>query len=123
MNSKHAAKVFLAITIWTLAASPYARSFPRITYTLQWANKSEELTYQSTGCADACWIAELRERKTKRVKARLLCDGSNLHGIYPAKSSQRDLQRSCAEMNWSTEKMDLIPEEMRNLVGALDSTK
>ncbi|QLI80338.1 hypothetical protein HZU75_01640 [Chitinibacter fontanus] len=41
---------------------------------LDWPNQREVLWYHSCGCADACWVAELRNRKNQQIKARLRCD-------------------------------------------------
>lgn len=114
-------RVLAAIVISLLAKSAYASSYPN-TYTLSWAEKSEQLTYRSCGCADGCWIAELRERKSKRLKASLRCDCSNLLGVYPAKSSERELQKGCSEINERNDKMDAISKMMKSLVDS-DDTK
>lgn len=85
-------------------------------YTLPWKGKGEQLTYRSCGCADACWIAELRERKTKRLKASLRCDCSSLLVTYPAKSVERELTKSCSRINDSADKASAISAEMMNVV-------
>lgn len=41
---------------------------------LNWESRHDILEYHSCGCADACWVAELRQKKTRRLKARLRCD-------------------------------------------------
>ena len=108
-------RVLAALIISLLAKSAYSAGQPN-TYTLTWAEKSEQLTYRSCGCADGCWIAELRERKSKRLKASLRCDCSNLLGRYPAKSPERELQKSCSEINDREDKMDAISQAMKSLV-------
>lgn len=40
-------------------------------YQLPWSNPKEVLTYRSCGCADACWTATVKVRKTGTLKARL----------------------------------------------------
>lgn len=108
-------QVLVSIIFSLLAKSAFASSYPN-TYSLPWAAKSERLTYRSCGCADSCWIAELRERKSRRLKAVLRCDCSNLHGVYPANSSERELQKSCAEINDRSDKMDAVSQAMKRLV-------
>ena len=106
---------FVAILFTLLANSVFASSDPS-TYSLPWAKKSEQLTYRSCGCADSCWIAELRERKSKRLKAVLRCDCSNLHVVYPANSPEIELQESCAEINGRSDKMDAVSTRMNRLI-------
>ncbi|MDC8757019.1 hypothetical protein [Janthinobacterium fluminis] len=106
----------LAFMLFTLLGkNAYSSSYPG-TYTLPWAEKKEQLTYRSCGCADGCWIAELRERQSKRLKASLRCDCSNLLAVYPAKSSERALQKNCAEINDRVDKMEAISQKMKNLI-------
>ena len=108
-------RAFVALLFALLANSAFASSDPS-TYSLPWAEKSEQLTYRSCGCADSCWIAELRERKSKRLKAVLRCDCSNLHGVYPANSSEKELQESCSEINDGSDKMDAVSIRMKRLI-------
>lgn len=109
-------RVLAAILFSLLTSSAFASSHPT-TYSLPWGEKTEQLTYRSCGCADSCWVAELRERKSKRLKAVLRCDCSNLHGVYPADSSERDLQESCSEINDGSDKMHLVSQTMKRLIG------
>lgn len=87
------------------------------TYTLPWTGKGEILTYRSCGCADGCWVAELRELKGKRIKARLRCDCGNLLFAYPAKVGEKTMGKSCSVINASNDKQEAISQEMRRIVG------
>jgi hypothetical protein len=40
-------------------------------YALSWSNPKEVLIYRSCGCADACWTATVKDKKTGAVKATL----------------------------------------------------
>lgn len=93
------------------------------TYVLPWKNKSEQLTYHSCGCADSCWVAELRGSKTKRLKATLRSDCSKLLAIYPANSPERELSKSVSEINDKVDKIKMISNEMKNLVEVSPSLK
>lgn len=93
------------------------------TYVLPWKNKSEQLTYHSCGCADSCWVAELRESKTNRLKATLRSDCSRLLAIYPANSAERELSKRASEINEQADKMKIISSEMKNLVEGSPSSK
>jgi hypothetical protein len=108
-------RVLAALIISLLAQSAYSAGQPN-TYTLTWAEKSEQLTYRSCGCADGCWIAELRERKSKRLKASLRCDCSNLLGRYPAKTPEIEFKKSCSLIHDREDKMDAISQTMKSLV-------
>ncbi|KQV82317.1 hypothetical protein ASD15_09740 [Massilia sp. Root351] len=108
--------MFAALLLLTLANPASASSAPA-TYAVPWAVASEVLTYKSCGCADSCWVAELRERKSKKLKARLRCDCSSLLGRYPAQSSERTLQESCSDINQQDDKMGAVSQAMKRLVG------
>jgi len=60
---------------------------------LDWDNPSEVLEYHSCGCGDACWVAELRNRKTRQLKVRLACDCEKLYASFTeAKPSDKFIQ-------------------------------
>ncbi|KRB83256.1 hypothetical protein ASE26_12295 [Duganella sp. Root198D2] len=82
-------------------------------YNLDWPRAGEVLTYQSCGCADSCWTAELR--KGKKLKARLRCDCEKL---YFAKERGREEQvaDNCDAFN-AVDKMDQITQRMKELEG------
>jgi hypothetical protein len=107
--------LFAAILTGSLAGPAYASSSPG-TYVLEWGRKSEQLTYRSCGCADSCWTAELRDRRSKRLKAILRCDCESLLAVYPVKSAERKLHETCDAVNESTDKMKAISETMKILV-------
>lgn len=94
-----------------LTLQPAKAAGPRAKYNLDWPRPGEELTYQSCGCADSCWTAELR--KGSKLKARLRCDCEKL---YFAKGQGPELLVSdtCNEFN-AEGKMDLIPQRVKEL--------
>ena len=108
-------KLPLALLLATLAGTAAASSDPG-TASIAWANKSEVLTYSSCGCADSCWVAELRERASKRLKARLRCDCATLFARHPANASERELPGSCSAINDSDDKMAAIAQTMKRIV-------
>lgn len=91
-----------------------ASSDPQL-YTLKWPAKGEKLTYRSCGCADACWIAELRTGNRKRLKAKLRCDCSGLYVIHPVNAAEQKRAESCP-MNDAPGKMAEISKEMKAVV-------
>ena len=46
-------------------------------YELPWRTRGEVLEYRSCGCADSCWVAEVRDTRTKALKGRLRCAPSH----------------------------------------------
>ena len=59
----------LALSLWLLptalgSAWAHDSGGPR-TYPLEWRGRGEVLLYRSCGCADGCWVAELRAERTK----------------------------------------------------------
>jgi len=83
-------------------------------YELDWPQQDEALMYRSCGCADACWVAEVRERSSQQVKARLRCDCSELS--YSADgAAEQPLAESCAAINAGPDKGALIGAKLREL--------
>jgi hypothetical protein len=91
-----------------------ASSDPQL-YKLKWLVKGEQLTYRSCGCADECWVAELRTENRKRLKAKLRCDCSSLYVTYPVNAAEQKRAESCP-MNDGPDKMAEISKEMKAVV-------
>jgi hypothetical protein len=98
-----------------------ASSDPQLS-TLDWPVKSEKLTYRSCGCADACWVAELRTWNRKRLKAKLRCDCSSLYVTYPVNTAEQKRAGSCP-MNDEPDKMAEISKEMKAVVESKQKPK
>ena len=62
-------------------------------YELPWLNSQETLEYHSCGCADSCWVAEVRSRKTRQLKAKLRCDCKLLY--LTLDGSERIYKNNC----------------------------
>ena len=108
-------KLLTTILMAVLTNSADASSDPG-TANIAWANKSEVLSYRSCGCADSCWVAELRERTSKKLKARLRCDCATLFARYPANAGERELPASCAAINDQDDKMSAIAQTIKQLM-------
>jgi len=80
--------------------------------TLPWPKKNEVLAYHSCGCADACWVAEVRQRSSKAVRARLRCDCETLHYWSAAGAREEVIGATCAAINDQPGKFELIPRLM-----------
>jgi hypothetical protein len=79
-------------------------------YELAWKKSGEVLEYHSCGCADSCWVAEVKNRKTNILKARLRCDCERLYYSYGVAPEQQYAQ-SCAAFE-TGEKLKAIRETM-----------
>ena len=75
---------------------------------LDWRVPGEVLVYRSCGCADACWVAEVRDRRTQAVKARLRCDCETLHFERVAVAAKPVALGTCDTLNGSDRKGDAI---------------
>ncbi|MFZ6655313.1 hypothetical protein [Undibacterium sp. TJN19] len=85
-------------------------------YTLDWPIRGELLAYHSSGCADACWVAEVRKKSTRRIRARLRCDGDQLYFSRPGKGAEQLLPEGCANYNDSNDKPRLIAGKLMTLL-------
>ncbi len=79
---------------------------------LPWPKKNEVLAYHSCGCADACWVAEVRQRSSKAVRARLHCDCEKLSYWSAASADEEVIGATCAAINDQPDKFELIPRLM-----------
>ena len=87
-------------------------------YPLNWRVRGEMLHYRSAGCADHCWYAEVRVKRTRALRARLSCDSELLHYYQPSASPKRRSLGSCAPINDSEHKMDLIGGRLKQLLSS-----
>lgn len=112
LMKKHAA---LCLVFFLMLGNVSASSNPPL-YRLPWAEKNQTLTYRSCGCADSCWVAELREKKTRKLQSKLRCDCEMLWVTHPAKTAERSLLQTCVAINEDPEKMQRISELMGEIV-------
>lgn len=84
-------------------------------YALDWPVAGETLVYRSCGCADDCWVAELRDSTSAQVKASLSCDCSELSYAQGAGARQA-LGEACAVINGSADKAAAIGARLRELL-------
>ncbi|MDY7539685.1 hypothetical protein QN372_08095 [Undibacterium sp. RTI2.1] len=98
-----------------LSVFPFAASASGGTgkYTLPWARLGELLEYHSCGCADACWVAEVRAVTSRALLAKLRCDCENLHFSIGAHGKEQADIRSCSALD---NKPEFIRETLEKLV-------
>ncbi|MDD5365900.1 MAG: hypothetical protein PHR30_11210 [Gallionellaceae bacterium] len=85
-------------------------------YELDWPARGEILVYHSCGCADSCWVAEVRSVRPKTVRSRLRCDCEKLYFSHPGRSRERIVSDSCRGINESKNKPDAIRRNMERLL-------
>ncbi|GKT01120.1 hypothetical protein AVKW3434_17045 [Acidovorax sp. SUPP3434] len=85
-------------------------------YALDWPHAGEALTYRSCGCADACWVAEVRDRRTKALKARLRCDCETLHYQQASAGPRESVVGACEPINGSERKPEALRERLELLL-------
>lgn len=80
---------------------------------LDWPNRQETARYRSCGCADACWIAEVHDRK-RQLKARLRCDCEVVLAQI-GKAPERQIAANCSAFEQG-DKFDAIRRELLQLL-------
>lgn len=89
-------------------------------FELRWPHRGEKLIYRSDGCADECWVAEVRKKRPDRMRARLYCDGTTLT-LETSEASQGRVAGRCDDINESgvrgiKSKFVAIPEILERLL-------
>lgn len=70
-------KLYTVFALLLLTAEGTAKAQSGGSYKLNWDVPGEELIYRSCGCADACWVAEVRSvRKLEKWGAKPLYDAT-----------------------------------------------
>lgn len=101
--------------VGVIAAMPASASGGTGEYRLGWPVKGEILAYHSCGCADACWVAEVRDSRTKTMKSRLRCDCERLHFLRPGLVDEHVISNSCDDINNSDDKPAAIRRKLSDL--------
>lgn len=89
-------------------------SYPNSIQKLKWAKKSEILEYHSCGCADSCWVAELKSKRTKKLKVRLRCDCEKLHVLSPKNKTETTYDIDCKVFE-NDDKFKAITSEIKKI--------
>jgi hypothetical protein len=107
---------YILILLPLVATNAIASSGNRI-QKLDWSKKSEVLEYHSCGCADSCWIAELKNKRTKKVMARLRCNCEKIFSLSP-RSKDEVIFRADCKMFEGMDKLDVITSEIKKLMNS-----
>ncbi len=84
-------------------------------YELPWRTRGEVLEYRSCGCADSCWVAEVRDTRTKALKGRLRCDCERLFYMTGPRGPERVQAQSC-ELGEGADKPQAIGKTLERLL-------
>ena len=106
------------LLLFGATSSAFASSNPG-TYRLDWHVPGETLTYRSCGCADSCWNAVVRVRRTGLIKARLRCDCEVLHFSQPSKQKDEIALGSCSPTYDQEGKFNEITRELELRMGVV----
>jgi hypothetical protein len=81
---------------------------------IAWDPTTEILEYHSCGAADACWVAQVKNKKTKQRIAVLRCDGEKPFSRI-GKSPEAIAAEDCHRFE-NEDKFQQIPAELRTLL-------
>ncbi|QNK65688.1 hypothetical protein [Variovorax sp. PAMC26660] len=83
---------------------------------LPWKKPGEVLEYHACGCADSCWVAEVRNARSRALKGRLRCDCEQLHATLGPRGAEQVYAPSCLAINDSADKSQSIRETLERLL-------
>lgn len=87
------------------------------TYPLEWGRSVEVLEYRSCGCADSCWVAEVKNRRTRQTLATLRCDCERLFSRVGARGPEVQRAPHCAAFEGTADKPGAIRHALEELLG------
>lgn len=111
-RARSAAALLFALTSPTLWAAGGTGTYP-----LDWGHPGETLEYRSCGCADSCWVAEVKNRRTRQTLARLRCDCERLFSQTGARGPEVERAPSCAAFEGTADKPGAIRQALQELLG------
>lgn len=86
------------------------------TYQLPWGKAGETLEYRSCGCGDRCWVAEVKDLKTRQTRARLRCDCERLFSQAGVRSAEIERSPTCKAFEPPADKQAAIRQELEQLL-------
>ena len=107
---------FMLASFFLVAATTAEASGGTGEYELDWSGRHEVLAYHSCGCADDCWVAEVRDRRTRQRKARLHCDCEKAFYALGRAGREKPYAETCEALN-TDRKPAAIARAMRKLLG------
>ena len=110
-NNPVAVLAFMLLAFTGQAIAARGKPITRID---EWKPTTEILEYHSCGMADMCWVAEVKNKKTKRRVASLRCDGEKLFSIL-GKHPEIVAAENC-HLFENESKFQEIPKALRTLL-------
>ncbi|MBB6558631.1 hypothetical protein HNP48_001295 [Acidovorax soli] len=101
--------MLLALASPTLSAAGGA-------YPLDWGRSGEVLEYRSCGCADSCWVAEVKNRRTRQTLASLRCDCERLFSRVGARVPEVQRAPNCAAFEGVADKPGAIRQALEDML-------
>lgn len=86
------------------------------TYPLEWGRPGEVLEYRSCGCADSCWVATVKHRKTRQTLVQLRCDCEKAYATVGPKGREQAFADTCQAFD-TPEKPHAIRQTLESLLG------
>ncbi|MDP4077095.1 hypothetical protein [Acidovorax sp. A1169] len=111
VRTRGAAALLLALASPALWASGGTGTYP-----LDWGRPGETLEYRSCGCADSCWVAEVKNRRTRQTLARLRCDCERLFSQTGPRGPEVERASSCAAFEGTADKPGAIRQALEKLL-------
>lgn len=85
-------------------------------YPLDWGRPGEVLEYRSCGCADSCWVAEVKNRRTRQTVASLRCDCERLFSRVGVRGPEVQRAASCSAFEGVADKPGAIRQALEELL-------
>lgn len=86
-------------------------------YPLDWGRPGETLQYRSCGCADRCWVAEVKHQRSRKTLASLRCDCERLFGRVGIRGAEVEHSPSCSAIDDADNKPRAIREALEQMLG------
>lgn len=115
MRAKNTGMLFMPLAaLMTVFTHEVVASSGNPVTRLEWEPRTEVLEYRSCGAADACWIAEVKNKRTKRLIAKIRCDSEQLFAAV-GKTPETLLASDCRKFE-TDDKFAEIPSALRVLL-------
>ncbi|KRB28760.1 MULTISPECIES: hypothetical protein [unclassified Acidovorax] len=86
-------------------------------YPLDWGRAGETLQYRSCGCADRCWMAEVKHLRSRKTLASLRCDCERLFARVGNSGPEVEHSPSCSTIDDADNKPRAIREALEQMLG------
>ena len=77
----------------------------------------ETLQYRSCGCADRCWVAEVKHQGSRKTLATLRCDCERLFARVGTSGPEVERSPTCSAIDDGDNKPRAIREALEQMLG------